>query len=109
MAYNEELADDIRARIGVHPSLTEGHMFGGIAFMVHGSMAVGVSGDDLMVRVGKDAHDKAVSRLGARTFDMSARPMLGWIAVSPEGLTSDQALDAWVEQGVDYAENLPDN
>jgi hypothetical protein len=107
MAYNEGLADDVRARIGDHPALTEKQMFGGIAFMVDGNMAVAVSGDDLMVRVGKDAHDEAVSRPGARTFDMSARPMRGWIAVSPQGLTSDHALGGWVGQGVASAESLP--
>ena len=107
MAYNEGLADDIRSLIGDHPGLAEKQMFGGIAFMVHGNMAVGVTGDELMVRVGKEAHDAAVSRPGAHTFDMSASPMRGWIAVSPHGLTSDQALQAWVRQGVTYAESLP--
>ncbi|MCP4305186.1 MAG: TfoX/Sxy family protein [bacterium] len=107
MTYNDGLADDIRAVIGDHPALTERQMFGGIAFMVQGNMAVGVSGDELMVRVGKEAHDEAVSRPGARIFDMGPRPMRGWIAVSPAGLASDQALLAWVRQGVGYAESLP--
>ena len=72
MAYNTAIAEDIRARIGEHPGLTEREMFGGIAFMVDGNMAVGVSGDELMVRVGKDAHDQAEALPGARTFDKSA-------------------------------------
>ncbi len=107
MPYNQRLADDIRSRIGNHPGLTEKEMFGGIAFMIDGNMAVGVSGDDLMVRVGKDAHDQAVAKPGARIFDLSARPMRGWIVVAPEGLATDAALDAWVDQGVAYAETLP--
>jgi TfoX/Sxy family transcriptional regulator of competence genes len=107
MAYSETLADDIRMRIGNHPGITEREMFGGIAFMVHGNMAVGVTGEELMVRVGKDAHDEAVSQPGARIFDMSGRPMKGWVLVSPEAFGTDSALDGWIQQGVGYAESLP--
>lgn len=107
MAYNTAVADDIRARIGGHPGLTEREMFGGIAFMVDGNMAVGVSGDELMVRVGKEAHDEAVALPGARTFDMSARPMKGWISVAPEGFADDEAFDAWIDRGVAFAASLP--
>jgi TfoX/Sxy family transcriptional regulator of competence genes len=107
MAYDQHLAIDIRSRIGSQPCLAEKEMFGGIAFMVHGNMAVGVSGDELMVRVGKEAHDEAVARPGARIFDLSARPMRGWILVSREGLATDADLDSWIQQGVAYAESLP--
>lgn len=107
MAYNTEVADDIRARIGGNPALTEREMFGGIAFMINGNIAVGVSGDELMVRVGKDAHDEAVALPGARTFDMSARPMKGWISVAPKGFAEDEAFDAWIDRGVAFAESLP--
>ena len=69
-------------------------MFGGIAFMINGNMAVGVSGDDLMVRVGKDAHDEAVTKPGARDFDMSGRPMRGWILVSPRDSPQNVTWDA---------------
>ena len=107
MAYDEALADDIRVHIGNHPGLTEREMFGGIAFMVHGNMAVGVTGNELMVRVGKDAHDEAVSRAGARIFDLSARPMRGWVVVSPEGFGTDAEFDEWISRGVSFAESLP--
>ena len=82
-------------------------MFGGIAFMVYGNMAVGVSGDELMVRVGKENHDEAGALPGARTFDKSARPMNGWISVAPEGFATDEQFDAWVDRGVAFAETLP--
>jgi len=107
MAYDHLLADDIRARIGSHAGLSEREMFGGIAFMIYGNMAIGVSGEELMVRVGKDAHDEAVALPGARTFDMGARPMRGWLSVSPEGFEADSDLEAWVGRGVAYAESLP--
>jgi TfoX/Sxy family transcriptional regulator of competence genes len=107
MAYSKALADEIRARIGSNPGLTERQMFGGIAFMLHGNMAVGVSGEELMVRVGKEAHDEAISLPGARIFDMSARPMRGWILVGSEGIASDADLDAWINRGIAWAETLP--
>jgi TfoX/Sxy family transcriptional regulator of competence genes len=107
MAYDPRLADDVRAHLGDHPGLTEKQMFGGIAFMVNGNMAVGVSGNELMVRVGKEAHDEAVARPGARIFDLSARPMRGWVSVAPEGFATDGDLHSWIEQGVAYAEGLP--
>ncbi|MFQ5968523.1 MAG: TfoX/Sxy family protein [Acidimicrobiia bacterium] len=107
MAYSEALADEIRGRLSDHPAMTERQMFGGIAFMVNGNMAVGVSEDELMVRVGKDAHDEAVARPGARTFDKSRSPMRGWVSVAPEGFADDADLYAWIDQGVAFAESLP--
>ncbi len=107
MSYDERLAGDIRARIGQHPGLSEKEMFGGIAFMVNGNMAVGVNRDGLMVRVGKDAHDEAVARPGARIFDLSARPMRGWVVVTPDGFGTEAEFNRWVDQGVAYAESLP--
>ena len=107
MAYNDRLADDVRARIGSYPEVTEQEMFGGIAFMINGNMAVGVSGDELMVRVGKEAHDESVQRPGARIFDMGNRPMRGWVMVGGDGLASEDSFEAWVDRGVAYAESLP--
>jgi TfoX/Sxy family transcriptional regulator of competence genes len=107
MAYSKPLADDVRMRIGRHTGVTEREMFGGIGFMVEGNMAVGVSGDELMVRVGKDAYEEALSRPGVHPFDMSGREMKGWILVSPAGLDTDAALDSWIEQGVAFAGSLP--
>lgn len=75
--------------------------------MVSGNMAVGVNGEELMVRVGKDAHDEAVSLPGARIFDMSARPMRGWVMVAADGIATEEALDAWIDRGVAFAESLP--
>jgi TfoX/Sxy family transcriptional regulator of competence genes len=107
VAYNTDVADRIRARIGPRPELTEREMFGGIAFMINGNMAVGVSGEELMVRVGKEAHEQAVARPGARTFDMGARPMTGWINVTDDGYDSEEDFAYWVDQGLAYAESLP--
>ncbi len=75
--------------------------------MIHGNMAVGVNGDELMVRVGKDAHDEAEALPGARAFDKSGRPMNGWISVAPEGFASESDFGAWIDRGVAFADSLP--
>jgi TfoX/Sxy family transcriptional regulator of competence genes len=107
MSYSQELADRIRAQIGDHPGLAEKEMFGGIAFLVAGNMSVGVTGNELMVRVGKDAHDEAVALPGARIFDLSSRPMRGWLVVDGEGIDTEDDLEAWIQRGMACAEQLP--
>ncbi|MFQ5523461.1 MAG: TfoX/Sxy family protein [Acidimicrobiia bacterium] len=106
MAYEEALAHHIRTRLSDHPGLTEREMFGGIAFMINGHMAVGVAGEELIVRVGREAHDEAIARPGTRVFDMSSRPMRGWILVSPVGYRDDVDLDDWLSRGAAFAESL---
>jgi hypothetical protein len=107
MAYDLALAERIRAELGEHPAMTERQMFGGIGFMVGGNMAVGVIGDELMVRVGPDAHDEALARVGAHEFDMTGRPSRGWVVVASEGFGSAADFAEWVRTGVAYAESLP--
>ena len=107
MAYSEELAQRIRDEIGDHPALVEKQMFGGIAFMVQGNMSVGVSGDDLMVRVGKDADEEALAEPHVRPFDMTGQRMTGWVLVDSEGIDTDDNLARWIDTGVAYAESLP--
>lgn len=107
MAYDEELAERIRAALAERDDVTERKMFGGIAFMVGEAMAVGVVHDDLMVRIGPDAHDDALARPFARPMDFSGRPMRGFVYVAPDGLGEDEALARWVDAGVTYAESQP--
>jgi TfoX/Sxy family transcriptional regulator of competence genes len=107
MAYDTQLADEIRTAIGAHPGLSEREMFGGISFMINGNMAVGVIGDELMVRVGKDAHAEVVEQPGARPLEMGSRSMKGWVAVSQEVFPDEDAFETWVARGVAYAESLP--
>jgi TfoX/Sxy family transcriptional regulator of competence genes len=107
MAYDEGLAERIRERLGTDPRIAEKRMFGGIAFLFQGNMAVGVTGDDLMVRVGPDATDAALARPGARVFDMTGRPMRGWVVIAGEAVAEDDALSAWVEDGHAFAASLP--
>ncbi|WP_282699965.1 TfoX/Sxy family protein [Streptomyces sp. CC219B] len=108
MAYDEGLVQRVRERLGARPGITEKRMFGGLAFLVHGNMAVGVTGDDLMVRVGPEAADAALARPGTRVFDMTGRPMRGWILVSGPVLAQDEALAEWVTEGHAFAAGLPE-
>lgn len=107
MAYDEALAERVRGEIADDPGVIEKKMFGGVAFMLHGNMAVGVSRDDLMVRVGPDDHEAALSRPGVRDFDMSGRPMRGWILVAGDSVAVDEDLIAWIEVGMSFASSLP--
>lgn len=108
MAYDEELAHRVREQLGNEVGVVEKAMFGGLAFLLGGNMAVGISrGGELMVRVGADAADDALKRPHTRSFDMTGRPMKGWILVSPEGLQTKRQLGAWVGRGVAFARTLP--
>ncbi|MGC2239939.1 MAG: TfoX/Sxy family protein [Acidimicrobiia bacterium] len=107
MAFDETLATRIRDHIGDHPALTERKMFGGIAFMIQGNMAVGVSGDDLMVRIDPADQEVTLARPGVRLFGITGRPMRGWILVAPAATESDEDLTGWIDTGVDFATGLP--
>ncbi|MGH2382716.1 MAG: TfoX/Sxy family protein [Candidatus Limnocylindria bacterium] len=107
MAYDEALAERIRAVLADRDNVTEQKMFGGIAFMISDRMAVGVVHDDLMVRVGPDAHDDAVARPHARPMDFTGRPMRGFVYVAPAGAADDRDLAQWVEAGAAFAASQP--
>ena len=106
MAYDEVLAERIRDRLAELPGVTDKRMFGGIAFMTDGNMTVGVTGADLMVRVGPDATEEALAQPGARLFDMTGRPMRGWIVVDGAEL-DDDVLSEWIERARSFVATLP--
>jgi hypothetical protein len=107
MAYDEYLAQRVRDVVGDDPGIDEKKMFGGLAVLLDGNMAVGVSGDELMVRVGVDAFDEALTNNGVRPFDMSGKRMDGWILAGGEGIAEDDALERWVAVGMLFAGSLP--
>ena len=108
MAYDEDLANRIREQLADQDGRTEKAMFGGLAFLLGGNMAVGISNrDELMVRVGPDAGVEATTRPHARAAVMGSRPMKGWVFVEPAGISTDAALGEWVARGVAYARSLP--
>jgi hypothetical protein len=107
MAYDEKLAERVRAALGEPPGLVEKKMFGGIGYMVMGNMACGVNQDDLIVRVGSEAYEEALAEPHTEEFDMTGRPMRGWVVVLPEGVSSDREMAAWVQRGLAFALTLP--
>jgi TfoX/Sxy family transcriptional regulator of competence genes len=108
VAYDEELAGRIRELISVGPALTEQKMFGGLAFLVGGNMAVAASGQGgLLVRVDPADSDELVATTGAGVMEMRGKQMHGWLRVGADQVRTEQELAAWVDRGVGYARSLP--
>jgi len=107
MAYDEALADRVRDVLAARPDLTERKMFGGIAFMIGGNMAVGVINDDLMVRLDPADAEKALREPHTRLMDFTGRPMKGMLFVDSAGTATDDDLASWAEAGADFAASLP--
>lgn len=107
MPYNELLAIRIQKVLAKAPGITSKKMFGGIAFMVDGKMAVGVIKDDLMLRLDPAEAARALNQPHTRPMDFSGRPMAGYIYVAPGGTASDAALRKWVEGSVAFTKTLP--
>jgi hypothetical protein len=108
VAYDEDLADRLREILYGEEGLTELRMFGGLAFLINGHMAVSASGQGgLLLRVDPaDSRDLA-SRVGAQPFVMRGRAMEGWLRVSPEAIPTRRQLEGWAEIGVAHARSLP--
>jgi TfoX/Sxy family transcriptional regulator of competence genes len=107
MAYDDQLAERIRALVGEEAGLEEKKMFGGLGFMVGGNMAVAASGQGgLLVRVDPDESESLVASTAAYPMEMRGRQMAGWLRVDSEHLAGDE-LTSWVERGVAYARSLP--
>ena len=108
MAYDEELAERIHRLVGGGPDVTEKKMFGGLAFLVGGNMAVGASGQGgILVRIDPDESDELVAATSARPMEMRGREMRGWLRVAAGDLRAEGELEQWVERGVAYARSLP--
>ena len=108
MAYDEALAARIRELVADEPTLTEKKMFGGLAFLVGGNMAVAASGQGgLLVRVDPDESDALVAKSNARPMEMRGREMPGWLRVEGDDVRTKKDLSAWVRRGVSYAGSLP--
>jgi TfoX/Sxy family transcriptional regulator of competence genes len=108
VAHDEELGDRIRELIGRESGLTEKKMFGGLAFLVGGNMAIAASGQGgVLVRVEPAQSDALVATTNARLMEMRGRRMQGWLRVDPENVRTKRQLAKWVELGTAYARSLP--
>jgi hypothetical protein len=108
VAYDEELADRIRELLGAESGLIEKKMFGGLAFLIGGNMAMAASGQGgVLVHVDPMRSDRLVATTNARLMEMRGRRMKGWLRVDPDDVRTKRQLTKWVKLGATYARSLP--
>ena len=107
MAYDEKLADRVRDILAGRQGLNEREMFGGVGFTIDGKLVAGVHGKELIARAPAEEHAWVVKEPGARTFDITGRPMKGWLLVGPAGTAKGPSLKKWVGRSVVYVAALP--
>jgi hypothetical protein len=108
VAYDQDLADRIRDLLGDEPDVTEQKMFGGLAFLIRGNMAVAASGQGgVLVRVDPAKSEDFVATTKARPMEMRGRPMQGWLRVDIADVRTRRDLAKWVKHGAAYARSLP--
>lgn len=103
MAFNERLAERVRAALDGRAGISERKMFGGLAFLLDGKMCVGVLGDELVVRSGAERYAESLKRPHARPMDFTGRSMTGMVYVAPAGTSRGAALQRWIELGLEAA------
>jgi TfoX/Sxy family transcriptional regulator of competence genes len=107
MSYDENLAARIRDVLADRTDVVEKKMFGGLCFMVNGSMCCGLTKTDFMVRVGPEQYDAALARPHARPMDFTGRPLAGMVYVAPDGLRTRATLVRWIERGLVFVTSAP--
>ena len=107
MAYNKLLADRLREALASKRGIAEKEMFGGIAFLSHGYMFVGIAGNDLMAHVGPEYYETALTRKHVRPMDFTGKPMKGYVYVDPAGLKRASDLQSWAFRCLDFVHTLP--
>jgi len=107
MAFDESIAQRVRKVLSEECVADEKRMFGGLAFMVKGHMCCGVVGGDLVVRIGADGHERAVSQPHVRAMDFTGRPMRGFVYLGPPAYRSKSSLRKWIKAGLRFVSTLP--
>jgi TfoX/Sxy family transcriptional regulator of competence genes len=107
MAFSEELAERIRRQLARRKCIEEKQMFGGIGFLLNGNLLVGVWKDSLCVRLGPQQADETLREPHVKEFDITGRPMKGWVLVEPEGVQHDDQLKGWIQRAVKFVGKLP--
>jgi TfoX/Sxy family transcriptional regulator of competence genes len=107
MAYSKSLAKRIRHLLAGRAGIVEKAMFGGVAFLLNGNMLVGVWQNSLIVRLGPEQGPAALEDEHVREFDVTGRPMKGWIMVEPDGIESDSQLADWIRRATGFVATLP--
>jgi hypothetical protein len=107
MPYSDSLAQRIRHALRGRRGVVEKKMFGGVGFMLHGHLCVGIWKDSLITRLEKDDAKAALDEPHVKPFDITGKPMAGWLLVEAAGLESDAELGPWLERSIDYVKTLP--
>ena len=107
MAFSEALAERIRQRLARRKNVEERKMFGGIGFLLNGNLLVGVWKDSLCVRLGPEQAEEALPEPHVKVFDITGKPMKGWLLVEPEGVQDDDDLKNWIERASKIVKTLP--
>ena len=106
MAYDLKLAKRIRSKLDKFP-FEEKKMFGGVGFLLNGNMACGVNKDNLIVRIDPEKQNTLLKKPHAKPFDLTGKPMTGWLVVEADGIKTDKQLSVWVKEGLEFASTLP--
>ena len=106
MAFDENLAGRIRDALARKKNIEEKKMFGGTGFLLNGNMLVGVWKNSLIARLGPDGYEDALLEAHVKEFDITGRPMKGWVLVEPEGVEDDKQLKDWIQKAVKFVGKL---
>jgi TfoX/Sxy family transcriptional regulator of competence genes len=107
MAYSESLAARIRQAFARRRGITEKKMFGGVGFLLNGNMCVGVWKTSLIARLGPAQGESALDEPYVYDFDITGRPMKGWVMVEADGIETDEELNSWIQRSVEFVRTLP--
>jgi TfoX/Sxy family transcriptional regulator of competence genes len=107
MAYDEALAARIEQQLAGRDGISQRKMFGGVCYMLHGNMAVGVTGDELMLRLGEAGVNAALTEPHTRPMDFTGRVLKNMVYVAPAGCSTDKQLAKWIERALEFAGSLP--
>ena len=107
MAFSEAVAERIRQALARRKSVEEKKIFGGVGFLLNGNLLVGVWKDSLCVRLGPEQAAEALQQPGIKEFDITGRPMKGWVLVEPKGVEDDDQLKGWIQRAVKFVGSLP--
>ena len=107
MSYDPAAAERVRQLLSGRSNVVEKKMVGGLSFLVNGNMCCGITGTELMVRVGAESREQALREPYVRPMLFAGRALSGFICIEPEGYAADEALASWVQRGLDFVSGLP--
>lgn len=107
MAYSKSLCGRVREALSGEPGVTEKKMFGGVCFLLRGNMQLGIWQDALIVRLGVEGAQQALTEPFVRPFDVTGKPMRGWAVVDPDGVDTQRQLRTWIERTREFVSTLP--